>query len=575
MYGNVQMVHYFSGLRLGRFTMWSTSTRANLGVVLLMSAPLAMSTGATAGFTWPKLLVVSVGAFVAWTAPPEGRLPRSVLWLGLIGLAWASITALASASPLASLTGRWPRYEGLPVLALYAICAGAGARLRRTLSVASATPAAIAALVLLGLSVASIAHWGPNPGWRTGSVLGNATDQGVFALTLLGLCLPQFPRQPRLTATGVGAALLTVVLSGSRAAMLATLVLLTLVKLPRRWQVASLSMLFGGALALPAVRNRLLDSDSWNSRWAIWKDSTALVHDHALLGVGPSGYMDAIASYQSARWFRVGNQGALDSPHSWVLQAAVTGGVIGLCLLLGLVALTVRTGLNVRHDPTRQHLLVTGGCVALALLPNFTSAGTTPLALAITGAAIASERPGSKWSRPMVLTTTGVVVVVLTMSMVADRRLHDGLRYAHHGDVAAGVALLDTAHRLTPWNCDISVMGAQSLTQLADLRSQDAVVPAVTWGQRATDTLPDSGSAWLAYGVALRTAGDPGRGIAALNQAVVLEPRNSAIYVQRALAHWAAGDLDSAGRDLRRAHRLNPRDPAIRALLSQWRSQQP
>ncbi len=247
----------------------SVPRRRRLALALLVAAPLVAVPGGFSGHVPAQLLVVALGCLVAVTVPPLGTLPRPLVVVGAAWLAVLVLAALAGDTPVASLVGRWPRYEGLPVLALYAAAAWAGARVVRP-DEAWLGRALAAASVVLG--VASVVSVLGGEG-RSGSLLGNASDQGAVAMmAALVLARPAVRDRAPLEVVGLAAALTAVAASGSRAALVLTAV--GLVVLLARVAVAPLAGLVAGlvglALTVPSTRDRLLGSATAEARLDQW-----------------------------------------------------------------------------------------------------------------------------------------------------------------------------------------------------------------------------------------------------------------------------------------------------------------
>ncbi|CAN5370580.1 hypothetical protein BH11ACT8_BH11ACT8_24450 [soil metagenome] len=171
---------------------------------LAVAAPLAWVPGGFTRFGPATLLVVALACAVAAAATGSvaGRLPRRLV---LVGAAWLVVLALACLTgdtPVASLVGRWPRYEGLPVLVTYAGACWVGARVvERSDDGAQSLARAVGvlALVLAGFSLLDLAGTSPVGAGglaRSGSLLGNATDQGAVAMMAALLLAGRVLRRP-------------------------------------------------------------------------------------------------------------------------------------------------------------------------------------------------------------------------------------------------------------------------------------------------------------------------------------------------------------------------------------------
>ncbi len=576
---------------------------AGTAIALMFSAPLAVLPSASNPFVFPKLFMVALALAAAAIAVTQGRLPAAVWAIVMVGAtAFTVASFFGVARPSVGLIGRWPRYEGLPVLAIYLGAAWAGARLlghasRRQIDAAHRW-AAISALALATFSVLDALGLSPL-GWtgvnRTGSLLGNATDQGLLAVIYVAILIaPAIGRLDSLSVLGVVGSLATVCLSGSRTAILATglVLLIYFVAIGRRNAFPIASALFGlGALAilLPQSRRRLLEGQTIESRILAWKETLALARDHWLLGVGPSGYEDAIGRYQDAEWVRVvGTLAKPDSPHSWPLQALAAGGLPLLTAALALSAVigalgvaAVRSAANA-VDATRGNedaatlldlrigLLAAVGAYGVALLVNFTTPSTTCLAAFATGALIAkppkAKEPTTLRAFPVVAAVcASLLFAVMSLSEVA---LRNGAELASAGRTRLATERFEVVERLRPFDPDASMLSAQYLAQQASRGSLYAARQTARRARTSLASTPDSYESNVALGVALIARRELRDAAQVLDHAVSIYPYRPHAYIQRAIARAPLGDIDGAVADLQRAHALDPSDPMPKILLT-------
>lgn len=526
-------------------------------------------------FVFPKLAVAAAGVTLAATVPARGRLPRAAVALLLAGSVVLLAGALTGATPAVQLIGRAPRYEGLLGLTVYVGAGVAGARLLgysrargstgwflRCLALASLAIGIEAALEAAGLRplVSNVA--------RPGSLLGNASDEGAWALLALGpLAGVAIRVGGRLFTAGALAALVTIICSGSRGALVggAAVALVLAVLASRRairlTVIAGLACLLIGALALPATRARVTGTggdatQTATGRLLLWSETLHLLADHPMLGTGPSGYVDAIPAYHTASYERkVGQANPPDSPHDWLLQAAVAGGLPLLALALALAGLTLRRGLQaVREQPTGGEAGAIGGLLAglvgygVALLFHFTSPGTTPLAALLGGALLGGTQSplgrddwlSTQWARlhrTVRLTALGVGAVLTLVSAAAaaaEIPLRLAIDDAASGHLKASERQFDLARDLRPWDPAIAATAAHAYATLAADGFGAAIPPGLYWASRELSAYPHN--------------------IQALSDGATLE--------------LAGGDRDAARPLLVRALRLEPRNPDLRRLLA-------
>lgn len=507
-----------SGPKSSAATEKATGWRAflateHVAVALICLAPAAIVPGGENRFVFAKVALAAAAVGTAFLTSRTANLPRSVTWLVVAGLLIATAAAAFSSKPFLALVGRAPRYEGIPMLVLYAGCAWAGARLltqgvdRDTsslvrvsflcLSVVSLIIALIAVLETLGLRPlsASVA--------RPGSLLGNASDEGALGVILAGvLGWAALRGAGRLVASGALASCLLVGLSASRAALLGLGVVATVlaVAAPRgqRYVIgAAVSLLAVLTLAAPASRARVagtspLATATAHGRILLWEESAALIARHPLLGVGPGGFIDSITREHDLAWQReVGPANPPDSPHDWILQAASSGGIPLLLVALGLSGTVVVAGseavAKARRDPASPDLQWKVGAFAgvagygVALLFGFTTPGTTPLAAFLAGAALGVPavqrelRPAV--ARRYFLKVSAIVVPVAAYVMAAvaicgagaEIALRVGLDNAANSELTRADVGFRDAHDLRPWDPAISQIAGHAMVTFAGL----------------------------------------------------------------------------------------------------------
>jgi hypothetical protein len=541
-------------------------------------------------FVFGKLVLSAAAIGVAALGGREGRLPRPIGLAVAAGLAVFTLSCLLSPTPVASLIGRWPRYEGVPVLLTYVGSVWVGARIvgRRSRSTVDAllTSLSVASVVVAVASTLAELGWhleGASTESRTGSVLGNATDQGLVGMMLFAVLFgAAVERRTALLIAGAAAGPLTVVLSGSRAALLATFLTLAVhvaltvrEKRSRRIaEIAGAAFVAVGvlAVALPQIRDRITEGHSITGRLLLWKESLQVGGDRWWLGA-PSTFVDKVGRYRDNDWVReLGTSNPPDSPHSWPLQALVAGGVPLLLVAVGLAVLVLLAGWRaVRRE---QDALTIGLFAATigygaALLPNFTIAGSTCLAAFLVGCLVA-EPANRKEPKPVmwaVVAAATAGVVVFTMGAVAERALQDGIEQASKGDSAAADSDFTTAEHLRPFDGDVAMLAAQTQAGLTDNDVDGASARAERWATKSLDRTPDTYASALALGVAQVHDQELEDAKRTLDRLVSLYPTEPGARIQRGLARFGLGDVVGARADLRRARALNPRNPVPGRLL--------
>ncbi|MGO4255660.1 O-antigen ligase family protein [Marmoricola sp. RAF53] len=564
--------------------------RASLWLVGL--SPLVWMPGAFNRFVFAKLLVVALAIAFGALAERSGKLPQVVQYLALGGLAWFAVAGVLSPTPLASLVGRWPRYEGLPVLALYVGAAWLGARLLGSRSRQSVNELfhvlSVSSLLLAFFSVTSSLGWsieGASLEHRTGSVLGNATDQGMVGMMLCAVLVgAALDRRAWLLGAGAAAGALTVLLSGSRASLLALVVALLLhVVLRRRGAVRSYVAAGVGlallALALPQIRDRIGDVRTITGRRLLWQEALQVGGDRWWSG-GPSTFVDAVGRYRDQDWVReVGTRNPPDSPHSWPLQALVSGGVPMLLIAIALAVAVLVLGWKVvvaHRDPLDIGLFAATVGYGVALLANFTIAGSTCLAAFLAGCLVAekaTKRDEPRWVPRTVAVLAAAGVLALAAATLSERYVLTGIREARQGDVAAADAAFSTAQHLRPYDSDVAMLAAQSLAAPASEGDDRAAALTQSWARKSLGHTPETYAANLALAVAQTHDHDLDAAQRTLDDLVRWFPTEPGARVQRGIVRFGLEDVDGSLADLRQARRLAPHDPVPRRILRKIQEQ--
>ena len=571
-------------------------------VWMVACSVLVFQPGGLFRFTWMKvvwlLAAVGVGALVQ----AGGRMPQGIrraLWATAILVA---ISAAFSANPLASFLGRWPRYEGALVIALYIALFALGAKVLggpgRTRSWAifrtALTPAVVIVSVISACEAAGLRPLGGAADLRPGATLGNATDQGIIGvLAAAVLALPALRGRDWPARIGLAAAALTTVLSGSRAAILglAAVVLVLVaaaIRTPRRTRAAAaggaaLVVLGVAAVAIPVARERLFSADTVNGRWLLWDESLKLIAQHPWTGVGPNGFVDAITGFHTLEWaVRVGAPFPPDSPHSWLLQAAAVGGLpllLAAALLAFLILRSARAGIRAA-EPGADRDNLTGALAAvvaygLMLLTAFTSPATSPLAAFICGGLVSTSRaavpqvrprakvvPAVRKTFPAGAVASGLLVAlglgIAVPAAIAEWPMAEGVAAVAAGDLTTAESHFQRAYGLRPWDSDTALLAAQAFTGPAADGDPIAANHAIEWARIALDHTPGSSEAGLALAIGYINSGSLQEGKDTLDHIIERSPFDSSAYLQRGVANFGLGNVQDSLADLAAAAERAP-----------------
>ena len=483
-----------------------------------------------------RLLVIGIALAVGFWAPSRVGLSRPVL-IGvgvLIGV--FVVAALAGATPWTSLLGRYPRYEGLPMMLAYASAVVVGARLLQrprhhrifveVLALATCVNAVVALVQLV-----------TDPGSRVTGLLGNSTTLGTYgllAVVVIGWALATEPR-PILWA-GALAAGVCIVLSASRGVLVGTVAALAAALLvrrfatkPPRWQhlaigVAAITI---AALLVPTTAARVTGSSPFSSstisgRLLLWQDAVRLWLSHPVLGSGPSRFVDAVNPFHTEAWAAaVGPYAPPDSPHNVLLQVLCATGVVGVLALAGVAYLAGRDAFRLRAPLLGPAVAVAVG-LAVTYLTSFTDPVTTTLAAFVVGGALAA-RPYDQlttaqrlWPAGLTLAVTGVLGGSLLVA-----------------EVGYSAALTDTdpapaaqrAIAARPWDPDVVRRVSYTVAKRAETAKIDTGYLTAPLA-KACARLPESVECLLTLASVKDSTGDVAGALAEAEAAIAIDPTN-------------------------------------------------
>jgi hypothetical protein len=591
-------------------------SRERASLALLAIGTVAFMPGALDRFVFLKVAVIAGGVALAFTVPARNRLSPRIVALLCLGSVILLIATLREAAPLSALVGRSPRFEGVFVLPVYVGAAASGARLlgpdraegstawfMKWLAVAAVAVAIEAALEFAGLRpLASSVS-------RPGSFLGNASDEGAWAVLVLGpLTAIAVTTRRWLYVAGAVATVVILVASGSRGALLgAVAVAVVLVILePRRTikmtLVAGLVAVAACSFVAPATRSRIVGTSPYSAetvrgRVLLWEETAHLVGDHLLLGVGASGFVNAIPYYHDREWeLKVGTANPPDSPHDWILQAASDGGLLLALDALALAMTVLLTGLaTTRRQATRGERAAVVGMLAgvsgygVALLFHFTSPGTTPLAATFAGALVAvplrtssAGRGEAASRRPLRVPTSdaathisnvlrvalfGGLALLLFLAACAEIPLRTAINDAASGHLEAANGSFQLAQDLRPWDPSVAATAGHAFAVLAALGEPGATRRATPWVAAEVRENPH-GVVALEDGAALDVATRHLRAAAdLLRQCERLDPTNPDVLLSLGKVYLREGSRSRALPVLEKAARYAPHSTAVRRAL--------
>lgn len=581
---------------------------------LIAVGVLAIVPGGLFPHAWLRIAVLAAAVLLHVLAPVvRGRLTRIDSTLLAVGFAWLVVSALSADAPWAAAIGRWPRYEGLPVTAGYIGAAVIGSHVLggpqrgsnrawdmflRTLAMTSIAIGVVALLEATGLR-----PLGGSPEIRSGSFLGNASDLGAFGVLAAAALLPTaLQRRSKLVGAGALASVLTVGLSGSRGAMLglgAALVVIAAAHVvdrrrrdpaaeepagDRNWVFLALAGGVAGAsaLAVPAVRERLFALSTVEGRFTLWESTMSVLSGRPLTGTGPSGFVDALPAHLSrSAAIQLGSETVHDSPHMWVLQAAVAGGVVLAVIAMTIAVRFVVAGVRVLTAATAPSDGFVGAFAAVvgygtALMFHFTGPGTTPLAAVLAGAVLArsaNREPGTPTllqaaARVAAGVTATLVLAAALAAAVSEWSLRTATDLVAEGRITGADDAFSAAAGLRPWDPDIGLLAAQAMATGTSEGMEGAPEATIRWASSALEANPLSVEAGIALAVGQINAGDSAGGVATLDALEQRAPHDSLLHLQRGIGRFGLGDVEGALGDLEEAAALDPRSPTPWLVLS-------
>jgi len=303
-----------------------------------------------------------------------------------------------------------------------------------------------------------------------------------------------------------------------------------------------------------------------------WTETLRLIRQHPLLGVGPSGFLDASPSVQSAQYVRLAGAGRLDSPHSLPLQIADGGGVVLLLIAVVLGWFLVRNIVTLRRDAAEAPWAI-GAAAAIAgwatvLLTHFTAPGSTPLFCLLAGSLLGEPRP-----RPVRLVirrataaAATVLGAVLLLAAIAEIPLRDGLRALQGGDATTAVRDFGAAHALRPWDADLDGQIAHALIATPLPEQRTSVVDGYL--HRAEAAFPQDPLTLTDAGLHAGQGGRLTDALAFLDRAHRVAPNDPEVYLVRGQVRARANNTGGAIADLRASASLSPKNPLPLQVLA-------
>ena len=512
----------------------------------------------------PKVVVLLLGTAVLVPWFEWRRVPRPLGWLLLAQAAWLGIATLVSTNRALSLTGtNWRRFGLVPqaALLLFAVVAAAWLaenpdRIRSVLAAVSATGAAIAFYGIL--QYFGWDPWLPPAAYHVGEGVwtivrppGTLGYTSYFAnyevyIVFAGAALALMAKGRAGHVLGIAAAGLAsagIVLSGTRAAILALLAGLALLAMWLRPSWKRAAILFAAILACgglfyfsPAgqsLRSRTrwyLEDPLGGARLLLWRDSLAMASHFWLVGAGPETFSTEFPRYQSVELARAYPEFYHESPHNIFLDALVSQGLPGLVALLAVCGLAFYAAWQVRTSKP-------AGALACGFFAGLVSQQFTVFTLAtalyfyltlamLVGMAQKAAGPPQRTRWPCAalvsLAIGGLFLMFGLRLWIADRDLQLVRRSLDQGKPQEAAVLYQRARKWAPPGVSSDLwysraMAAYAATPLAWLQSLEA-------GIRATQSAEDRQNAWYSLAALYAGQNDSARTEASLRAAAGIAP---------------------------------------------------
>jgi hypothetical protein len=549
------------------------------------ASPTALAAAACLGFVLPvaevplptdpvmpaRVLVLGAALALGMLPSVRPRLSRRLLIALAAGAAVFFVTALLGKTPVLSLLGRYPRDEGLPMVAAYGVALAVGARILTTASSRRVFTSALAlGATANGLVAAGQVLFGH--GERATGLLSNSTTLGTFGLVALGVVGWSLVTHARpILWVGTVSALACIVLSASRGVLvgLAASVVVALLLRGRaavqpRWYalVGPAGVVILGSLLVPTTAARVTGSSPFaestvTGRFLLWDESVQLWLAHPLVGVGPSRFVDAVNPFHTPQWAAaVGPYAPPDSPHNVVLQVACATGLLGLAALATIAAVAVRDALAVSSPQLVVAATVAAGLLA-TYLTSFTDPVTTTLGAVVVGSALAvrHDEPLGRPVRISAAATIGVVALLLGATLVVAE-----VRYSRLLSTQAPTSAAVEAIAAKPWDPDLTRRVAFTLSALVPTSRAD-VRPVLALLRQACARLPESTECLVTLSTATDLGGDHDGALQAAEAALVIDPSNVDAHLARGIALAELSRPSDAEAAFLRAAQLRPTAP--------------
>jgi len=532
-------------------------------VPLLVTGAVALSVALGGAFAPGQRLVVALvfAGLAAWVGAAAARGPVAEEWLALGVIAWGGVSAaLATGYPLAAkqMLGGW-----LVAWVVWVAVRRASEAWRQSCGLLLSTAAAIVAAVVL-------AECAGSGRLRMGGLYVNPNVAAALLVPAVpAIALALVPRRRWLAAAVTLLVVAGVVGTGSRAGLLALVVVAALL-LPRgRLRTVGVAAAVAGAALVLAWRFAAApDALAWH-RVAIWRALWPLVAASPVHGVGPGWLDESTGVVRIAHEQELGRWGhVIGSAESTPYGLLIRAGVVGLALAAAAAVVWWRRARSHGAESGTAASALVAGIAVLALFHDVLDvdvvlwwwAALVGLAwpLAASHPDADAGREGGRSGRVVAGLALGFAVLWSVATPALARR-------AWWSGHSTGL-LADRAQRVEPWYAEPVEWRVDELLARPQWTWHEAA-EAISWSRRAVELHPGAARTWSALGeVHARVVVELGPFPDALDgaregfgRATALEPHLPWYWLRWAIFERSVGQLEEARRLAGRALEEEPR----------------
>ena len=304
----------------------------------------------------PKLVALAIAVALALPRTNFAVVPSRFIWLSAASTGWFALATATSTRPMMSLFGsQWREFglAGFTILVLAGLVTTAQLIEHPERKVILLRSIALSGLLVSFYGIAQYfdldpfqssaayhAYAGDEVIVRPPGTFGHA-DYFAWWLAVEFFCALELGGFLGGVAASFSA--VAIVLTGTRAGVIAVVAGLLLFRLRRRQVfvslgVAVLLVAFAFTPSGARLRHRITwsaDERTGGARPLLWRDSARMALSHPLLGTGPETFLASFGKYESESLAKLYPDFHHESPHNLALDAATSAGLPALLLLFG------------------------------------------------------------------------------------------------------------------------------------------------------------------------------------------------------------------------------------------------